>query len=79
MLPSNPVQEETECLTSSNRFAACEERWTWRRSIDWYADDLLMSGVIGEPTYGRMAILDEVKRAIVEHENIGRRTRYDAA
>ena len=56
-----------------------------RRALDvaaldqLYADDLLMHGVMGEPTYGKMAILDEVKRALVEHENAGRRTRYDAA
>ena len=31
-----------------------------------YGDDLLMSGVMGEPTCSKAAILDEVKRGIAE-------------
>lgn len=33
-----------------------------------YADDLLLSGVMGEPTCGKAAVLDEVRRGIVERE-----------
>jgi ketosteroid isomerase-like protein len=34
-----------------------------------YADDLLMSGVMGEPTCSKTAIIDEIKRGITEREN----------
>lgn len=33
-----------------------------------YADDLLMSGVMGEPTCSKAAIIDEVKRGIAQRE-----------
>ena len=33
-----------------------------------YADDLLMTGVMGEPTCSKAAIIDEVKRGIAERE-----------
>jgi ketosteroid isomerase-like protein len=33
-----------------------------------YADDLLMSGVMGEPTCSKTAIIDEVKRGITERQ-----------
>lgn len=33
-----------------------------------YADDLLMSGVMGEPTCTKAAIIDEVKRGIAQRE-----------
>jgi ketosteroid isomerase-like protein len=33
-----------------------------------YADDLLMTGVMGEPTCSKTAIIDEVKRGIAERE-----------
>jgi ketosteroid isomerase-like protein len=53
----------------------CEERLVLaKRALDvealdqLYADDLLMSGVMGEPTCGKTAILDEVKRGIAERE-----------
>lgn len=34
-----------------------------------YADDLLMSGVMGEPTCSKAAIIDEVKRGIAQRES----------
>ena len=34
-----------------------------------YADDLLMTGVMGEPTCSKTAIIDEVKRGIAERES----------
>ena len=34
-----------------------------------YADDLLMSGVLGEPTCSKTAIIDEVKRGITQRES----------
>jgi ketosteroid isomerase-like protein len=34
-----------------------------------YADDLLLSGVMGEPTCGKAAVLDEARRGIMEREN----------
>ena len=36
---------------------------------DIYADDLLLSGVMGEPTCGKAAVLDEIRRGIVEREH----------
>lgn len=33
-----------------------------------YADDLLLTGVLGEPTCTKAAIVDEIKRGIVERE-----------
>ena len=33
-----------------------------------YADDLVMTGVLGEPTCGKAAILDEAKRGITERQ-----------
>ena len=34
-----------------------------------YSDDLLMSGVMGEPTCSKGAIIDEVKRGIAERDS----------
>lgn len=34
-----------------------------------YADDLLLTGVMGEPTCSKTAIIDEVKRGIAERES----------
>jgi ketosteroid isomerase-like protein len=34
-----------------------------------YVDDLLMSGVMGEPTCSKGAIIDEVKRGVAERES----------
>jgi len=34
-----------------------------------YADDLLMSGVMGEPTCSKTALIDEVKRGIAQRES----------
>jgi ketosteroid isomerase-like protein len=33
-----------------------------------YADDLLMSGVMGEPTCGKSAVLDEIRRGIAQRD-----------
>ena len=33
-----------------------------------YADDLVMTGVLGEPTCGKTAILDEAKRGITQRQ-----------
>ncbi len=46
-----------------------------KRSLDiealgrLYADDLLMSGVMGEPTCSKAAIIDEMKRGIAERDD----------
>jgi ketosteroid isomerase-like protein len=34
-----------------------------------YADDLLLTGVMGEPTCSKTAIIDEIKRGIAERES----------
>src|SRR5688572_33138844 len=34
-----------------------------------YADDLLLTGVMGEPTCSKTAVIDEVKRGIAERAN----------
>ena len=34
-----------------------------------YADDLLMSGVMGEPTCSKTAIIDEVKSGIAQRQS----------
>ena len=33
-----------------------------------YADDLVMTGVLGEPTCGKTAVIDEAKRGIAERQ-----------
>jgi len=33
-----------------------------------YADDLLLTGVLGEPTCSKSAVIDEIKRGIAERE-----------
>jgi ketosteroid isomerase-like protein len=46
-----------------------------KRSLDlgaidrMYADDLLLTGIMGEPTCSKTAIIDEVKRGIAERES----------
>jgi uncharacterized protein (TIGR02246 family) len=45
-----------------------------RRTLDLdaidrlYADDLLLTGVLGEPTCSKSAVMDEVRRAVAERE-----------
>jgi ketosteroid isomerase-like protein len=34
-----------------------------------YADDLLLTGVLGEPTCSKSAVMDEVRRGIAERES----------
>src|SRR5689334_10196973 len=34
-----------------------------------YADDLLLTGVLGEPTCGKAAVIEEAKRGILQREN----------
>jgi hypothetical protein len=34
----------------------------------FYADDLVMTGVLGEPTCGKAAIIDEAKRGITQRQ-----------
>jgi ketosteroid isomerase-like protein len=39
-------------------------------ALQWiYADDLLMSGVLGEPTCSKSAIIDEAKRGVEQRQN----------
>ena len=51
-----------------------EELATAKRALDLdaidriYADDLLLTGVLGEPTCSKSAVMDEVRRGIVERD-----------
>jgi ketosteroid isomerase-like protein len=47
-----------------------------RRTLDLdaidriYADDLLLTGVLGEPTCSKTAVMDEVRRGIAERDGV---------
>jgi ketosteroid isomerase-like protein len=51
-----------------------EELATAKRALDLdainriYADDLLLTGVLGEPTCSKRAVMDEVRRGIAERD-----------
>jgi ketosteroid isomerase-like protein len=63
-------------LTSDQEIVEQEEQLAdAKRALDLgaidriYADDLLLTGVMGEPTCSKAAVIDEVKRGIAERES----------
>src|SRR4030095_13664968 len=63
-------------MTIERDILQCEEQLRdAKRALDSdaldriYADDLLLTGVLGEPTCSKTAIMDEVKRGIAQRDN----------
>jgi ketosteroid isomerase-like protein len=63
-------------MTTEQEILQCEEQLRdAKRALDLdaldriYADDLLLTGVLGEPTCSKTAIMDEVKRGIAQRDN----------
>jgi ketosteroid isomerase-like protein len=63
-------------MTTEQEILQCEEQLRdAKRTLDLdaldriYADDLLLTGVLGEPTCSKTAIMDEVKRGIAQRDN----------
>lgn len=59
---------EDEVLQQEQRLADAKRALDLEAVDNIYADDLLMSGVMGEPTCSKGAILDEVRRGIAQRE-----------
>ena len=62
-------------MTTINEILQQEEELAMaKRALDLdaidriYADDLLLTGVLGEPTCGKSAVMDEMRRGIAERD-----------
>jgi ketosteroid isomerase-like protein len=60
---------EQEILQQEDRLAEAKRALDLIAVNRIYADDLLLTGVLGEPTCSKTAIIDEFKRGIAEREN----------
>jgi len=63
-----PSTTEQEILRREEQLAEAKRALDLKALERIYADDLLMTGVLGEPTCGKAAILEEIKRGIGERE-----------
>ena len=63
-----PTAIEQDVLRQEQRLIEASRALDLETLDSIYADDLLLSGVMGEPTCGKAAVLDEVRRGIVERE-----------
>ena len=61
---------EQEVLQQEQRLAEAKRALDLTAIDGLYADDLLMSGVMGEPTCSKGAILEEVRRAIAQRDAV---------
>jgi ketosteroid isomerase-like protein len=61
---------EHEVLQQEQRLADAKRTLDLEAVDSIYADDLLMSGVMGEPTCSKGAILDEVRRGIAQRDTV---------
>lgn len=59
---------EQEILQQEEKLANAKRTLDLDALQSIYADDLMMTGVLGEPTCGKAAVLDEAKRGISERE-----------
>jgi len=60
---------EQEILRQEERLAEAKRGLDISAIDRLYADDLLLTGVMGEPTCSKAAIIDEIKRGIAERES----------
>ena len=58
-----------EILFQEERLATAKRMLDLKTLDHIYADDLLMTGVLGEPTCTKAAIIEEVKRGIAERDS----------
>ena len=63
-----PTATEHDVILQEQRLITAARALDLETLDGLYADDLLLSGVMGEPTCGKAAVLDEVRRGIVERE-----------
>ena len=61
-----PNTAEREVLAQEDRLASAKRTLDLDALDRLYADDLLMTGILGEPTCSKPAIMDEVKRGIAQ-------------
>jgi ketosteroid isomerase-like protein len=59
---------EQEIVQQEDRLAAAKRELDLGAIERIYADDLLLTGVMGEPTCSKAAVVGEVKRGIAERE-----------
>ena len=64
------ARTEDEVLQQEQRLADAKRALDLETVDNIYADDLLMSGVMGEPTCSKGAILDEVRRGIAQRDQV---------
>ena len=62
------VTMEQEIVEQEERLADAKRALDLGAIDRIYADDLLLTGIMGEPTCGKTAVIDEVKRGIAERE-----------
>ncbi len=62
------AETEREILEQEEALALAKRTLDLEALDRLYADELLLTGVLGEPTCSKSAILDEVKRGIAERE-----------
>ena len=60
---------EQEILQQEEQLAEAKRALDLGAIDRMYADDLLLTGVMGEPTCSKTAIIDEIKRGIAERES----------
>jgi ketosteroid isomerase-like protein len=60
---------EQEILQQEEQLAEAKRALDLAAIDRMYADELLLTGVMGEPTCGKTAIIDEVKRGIADRES----------
>jgi ketosteroid isomerase-like protein len=63
------VTMEQEIVEQEERLADAKRALDLGAIDRIYADDLLLTGVMGEPTCSKTAVIDEVKRGIAEREH----------
>lgn len=61
-----PNTAEREVLTQEDRLASAKRTLDLDALDRIYADDLLMTGILGEPTCSKPAIMDEVRRGLAQ-------------
>lgn len=61
---------EQEVLQQEQRLAEAKRALDLKAVDDIYADDLVMSGVMGEPRCSKGAILDEVRQGIAQRDAV---------
>jgi ketosteroid isomerase-like protein len=60
---------EQEILQQEEQLAEAKHALNLGAIDRLYADDLVLTGIMGEPTCSKRAVIDEIKRGITEREN----------